>query len=191
METLTFWVRSHRKFIWLISSGFILGVGLLFISGLLNFGNSTSNLKTPSPSTDLQKALPLATEPVNVNMPARNVYTLVCETTDQKPTEFFIACADGNTGLTKIKWKTWTALSATGSGKYFSNDCKPDCANGYFHYAPVGISIDRPVEIKSRIFLTRVTYREIDSNGNKVADGPNGSWDALAQYQEMQGPKLD
>jgi hypothetical protein len=122
---------------------------------------------------------------------AKNIFTFNCETIEQKPSEFFTACADGNTGLTKITWKIWTAVSANGFGYYFSNDCNPDCADGHFHYKKVAILLGKPIKIKNRIFLTKVTFQEINSKGNRVSAGANGSWDALAQYREMQGPKLN
>jgi hypothetical protein len=44
-----------------------------------------------------------------------------------------------------ITWLSWTATRATGTGAVWLDDCKPDCAEGTFHSAPVKLTAFRPV----------------------------------------------
>lgn len=95
----------------------------------------------------------------------KDVYTFVCEIAkQQKPEMIFFACADGNTGIGKIKWNTWTAAGATGVGEYFENDCDPDCASGKFHFTKVKLALDKPVGIKGKVHLSHLTYSALDSS---------------------------
>jgi hypothetical protein len=52
------------------------------------------------------------------------------------PSTFVITCADGNTGVRALHWTSWTPKLASGYGTFWENDCKPDCAQGHFHYYP-------------------------------------------------------
>lgn len=48
-----------------------------------------------------------------------------------KPKEIVLACGDGNTFVSKIRWKKWTSTTATGVGTLTWNTCLPDnCAAG-------------------------------------------------------------
>lgn len=48
-----------------------------------------------------------------------------------KPKEIVLACGDGNTFVSKIRWKKWTSNTATGVGTLTWNTCLPDnCAAG-------------------------------------------------------------
>ena len=43
-----------------------------------------------------------------------------------------------------LKWQSWTATGATGSGADWIDDCKPNCANGTFKAHPVKVAAFRP-----------------------------------------------
>lgn len=53
-----------------------------------------------------------------------------------KPSQYVLACGDGNAGLRGLHWTSWTPQLASGYGTYYVNDCKPYCAAGHFHYYP-------------------------------------------------------
>jgi hypothetical protein len=48
-----------------------------------------------------------------------------------KPKEIILACGDGNTFVSKIKWNKWNSNTATGTGTLRWNTCLPQtCAGG-------------------------------------------------------------
>lgn len=61
-----------------------------------------------------------------------------------RPGTFLIACGDGNSILTALRWSAWKPKFATGSGLNVLNDCRPYCAAGTFHSYPVAVRLDRP-----------------------------------------------
>lgn len=63
-----------------------------------------------------------------------------------EPTEIVMACADNGFGIGELRWATWTANSATGSGTTWYKDCKPDCADGKIVQTPnVHVTLTQPV----------------------------------------------
>ncbi|MCS0602681.1 hypothetical protein NX794_15890 [Streptomyces sp. LP11] len=63
---------------------------------------------------------------------------------DVRPTDFILACGDGNSRLSGLQWKQWGADGATATGVNMVNDCKPYCAAGHFRYYQVSVRLDRP-----------------------------------------------
>ncbi|MEU9387903.1 hypothetical protein AB0D38_46395 [Streptomyces sp. NPDC048279] len=61
-----------------------------------------------------------------------------------RPTDFMLACGDGNSLLTGIRWTQWNDNTAVGHGVNVVNDCKPYCAAGTFRKYPVTVRLDRP-----------------------------------------------
>ena len=117
--------------------------------------------------------------------PASKVWTYNCEYEDQKPTELLEYCADGNGGIAKIKWRTWSSEGAEGTGVYFRNNCEPDCASGKFSYTDVVVYLDGQVKAKGRVHLTALSYQEIDKTGQVVDGGISGGWDVSEMYRMM------
>lgn len=70
-----------------------------------------------------------------------------------RPTDFILACGDGNSRLAALHWSTWGAGSATAEGVNIVNDCKPYCAAGRFHSYPVVVRLDRAQPWKKRPHL--------------------------------------
>ncbi|MEV7234964.1 hypothetical protein AB0N06_13595 [Streptomyces sp. NPDC051020] len=60
-----------------------------------------------------------------------------------RPNEFLIACGDGNSILTALRWSDWKPNFAAGRGLNVVNDCQPFCAAGTFHPYPVTVRLDR------------------------------------------------
>jgi hypothetical protein len=52
------------------------------------------------------------------------------------PSTFIITCADAGIGVRDLHWTSWTPKLASGYGTFWENDCKPNCAEGHFHYYP-------------------------------------------------------
>ncbi|MET7982003.1 MULTISPECIES: hypothetical protein [unclassified Streptomyces] len=61
---------------------------------------------------------------------------------DVRPTDFILACGDGNSRLTSLHWSHWNQHSAVAQGVNLVNDCKPYCAAGKFHSYPVVVVLD-------------------------------------------------
>ncbi|MEU6095116.1 hypothetical protein [Streptomyces sp. NPDC047079] len=61
-----------------------------------------------------------------------------------RPADFLLACGDGNSSLSSLRWSHWDPGSATASGVNVVNDCKPYCAAGRFHAYPVIVRLDHP-----------------------------------------------
>ncbi|MEU6194701.1 hypothetical protein [Streptomyces sp. NPDC047061] len=61
-----------------------------------------------------------------------------------RPTDFLLACGDGNSILTGMHWTQWNDRTAVAQGVNVVNDCKPYCAAGKFHKYPVTVRLDRP-----------------------------------------------
>jgi hypothetical protein len=59
-----------------------------------------------------------------------------------RPTDFMLACGDGNSRLTSLRWTSWNDNSATATGVNVVNDCKPYCAVGKFHSYQVAVRLD-------------------------------------------------
>jgi hypothetical protein len=62
-----------------------------------------------------------------------------------EPSSYVLACGDGNGGLSGMTWSSWTSSGATGTGKYYANNCEPDCVSGTFVYTPVTVVLSGPV----------------------------------------------
>ena len=60
-----------------------------------------------------------------------------------RPTNFMLACGDGNSRLASLHWTRWDARGARADGVNWVNDCKPYCAAGHFHAYPVTVRLDR------------------------------------------------
>ncbi|PKW11760.1 hypothetical protein SAMN05428944_1016 [Streptomyces sp. 1222.5] len=63
---------------------------------------------------------------------------------DYRPVDFILACGDGNSRLSGLRWKHWNAEGALAVGVNMVNDCKPYCAAGTFRYYQVTVRLDRP-----------------------------------------------
>lgn len=61
-----------------------------------------------------------------------------------RPTEYLLACGDGNNRLVDLRWDTWGTRTATAVGTDMVNDCVPYCAAGRFRAYPVTVTLSRP-----------------------------------------------
>jgi len=79
--------------------------------------------------------------------------------------------------LYHMKWSTWSATQAIGTGTYKLNDCNPGCAVGTIYPIPAVVTLSRPVQVCSalgtRWVWTKVSFRFPDGLP-KVLQGQNG-----------------
>lgn len=156
-----------------------IGLVAIMIAGALLSGISGISRAGSGQPGEYESTIPKG-DPISIEgvMP-EDVYTFVCEIPkQQKPELIYFACADGNTGIGKIEWKTWKASGATGVGQYFANDCDPDCAEGNFEFTNVKLEIDKPIGVKGKVHLTHLTYESI------APGGISGEWE-LAEFYLM------
>jgi len=75
-----------------------------------------------------------------------------------KPATIVLACGDGNASLTDLTWSSWTAVSATGRGRYVHNTCSPDCAHGTFVSASATVRLGYPIETGAGEEFAQISY---------------------------------
>ncbi|MCB5167713.1 hypothetical protein LG634_23135 [Streptomyces bambusae] len=61
-----------------------------------------------------------------------------------RPSDYLLACGDGNNRLVGLRWRTWGAERATATGTDMVNDCVPYCAAGRFRGHPVRVTLSLP-----------------------------------------------
>src|SRR4051794_23632282 len=66
-----------------------------------------------------------------------------CAKAVYKPGHYIFTCADGGAGLKHASYTWWTHKTAHGTGTYYFNDCRPDCADGTLHYQHAEFSLYR------------------------------------------------
>jgi hypothetical protein len=86
-----------------------------------------------------------------------HVMVLACTgKAEVRPSTFTIACGDGNSYLTKLKWTAWGSTAASASGIYTENNCDPYCAAGKFISSVAKVTLSRPKTFKGRRFFTNL-----------------------------------
>lgn len=71
-------------------------------------------------------------------------FAINCATTQFKPKKIVIACGDAGIWLGKLKWSSWGAMRASGTGVYNANDCTPTCSAGHIKSGPVKVTLSNP-----------------------------------------------
>jgi hypothetical protein len=122
-----------------------------------------------------------------------NVFTTECGYIDQKPENVTLTCGDGGILVREIKWDTWRASGASGSGIHSVNQCDPDCASGKRVEVPVEVRLSRLMTDGSKFYLTSFNAYSLDG---KVLDmGWTFPWEfedvILAEDGSIATPFLD
>ncbi|GAA3062339.1 hypothetical protein [Streptomyces glomeratus] len=94
-----------------------------------------------------------------------------------RPADFMIACGDGNSSLSSLRWSHWDQGSATASGVNVVNDCKPYCAAGRFHSYPVTVRLDHPQPWKKNPRVQHYTQMSL-----VYTDGRPDGFDRVVTY---------
>lgn len=89
-----------------------------------------------------------------------------------RPRTFLIACGDGNSILTALRWSAWKPTFATGRGLNVLNDCRPYCAAGKFHSYPVAVRLDRPKQWQKHPGKQHYTEMHLVYTGHKPPQMP-------------------
>jgi hypothetical protein len=62
-----------------------------------------------------------------------------CVTASSRPKLLTLACGDGNTVLSKLRWSSFGSASARATGTLEMNTCSPNCAGGKVVHYPVAV----------------------------------------------------
>jgi hypothetical protein len=89
-----------------------------------------------------------------------------------RPKEFLIACGDGNSLLTALRWSDWKPNFAAGKGLNVVNDCRPFCAAGTFHSYPVTVRLDRSEPLKKHPHQRHYTQLRLVFTDSRPAQTP-------------------
>jgi hypothetical protein len=84
-----------------------------------------------------------------------------CTDPTYKPKQIVVTCADANTVVRGITWKSYGDETAAGSGTAYVNACDPNCAAGKFQKFPATVKLSGPKDCgKDRTQFTQlvVTY---------------------------------
>ncbi|MEU6406592.1 hypothetical protein [Streptomyces sp. NPDC046985] len=84
------------------------------------------------------------TSAVRQTAPGQPVFVDCLWKPQARPDAFILACGDGNSRLSSLRWSTWNGRTAVARGVNFVNDCKPYCAAGTFRSYPVEVRLERP-----------------------------------------------
>jgi hypothetical protein len=84
-----------------------------------------------------------------------------------KPSRYTIACADGNSSLTGLRWSKWKADEGIARGTWLLNVCEPDCAAGRIGRTRVTVRVWR---LRACPALQREIYTRM-TLGTREADG--------------------
>ncbi len=105
----------------------------LGIAGLLTAGLGTASA-APAPS-----AAPPAQQ-----QPGQPVLVDCFWKAKARPDAFILACGDGNSRLSSLRWSQWDDRAAVAKGTSLVNDCRPYCAAGRFRSYPVVVRLEKP-----------------------------------------------
>lgn len=67
-----------------------------------------------------------------------------CTNPSYKPTQIIVTCADANTVLKGISWKSYGSDTASGSATANVNACDPNCAAGKLQTFPAMVKLSQP-----------------------------------------------
>lgn len=160
------------------SKGLLIAVAVVLATAttIMAFNASTAtNIILKSAQSTAQSATPTPS-PTKSYPKLSGTWTYDCEFPVQRPEEIMLTCADGGMIVTDIKWKTWTATGATGTGTYSQNMCDPNCAEGTRVDVPVTIKLSKSFQHKGRNVL-----KTLDIEATNGGDLPTGDaslrWD--------------
>jgi hypothetical protein len=73
---------------------------------------------------------------------------------------------DGTHFITHLKWSHWQSSGAQAVGRYYIDNCVPDCAGGRYHVYRVTMLLSRVVSRHGRSYFAGMTLRWTQSKVN-------------------------
>jgi hypothetical protein len=123
------------------------------------------------------------------NVKPSQVLTWDCEYPAYKPETIMIYCGDGGAYIDKVTWNSWGQEGASGTGEYYKNLCKPDCADGKIAHAPVNVRLSELTPRKGKYYLRTLDMTSL--SGKDFAWGESGEfeWDVMDFAEHMNWDK--
>ena len=155
----------------MIRSKALVGAGAVLIVAAL-----VSPLVSSAFTQESDKTVQDKPTPTKSYAKVEGVWTYDCEFPVQRPEQIMLTCADGGMIVTDIKWQSWDATGATGTGTYSQNMCEPSCAEGKRVDVPVIVNLSELFEYKGRNVLRALDIKAV--SGRELPDGnARISWD--------------
>ena len=155
----------------MIRSKALVGAGAVLITAAL-----VSPLISSAFTQESDKIVQHKPTPTKSYAKVEGVWTYDCEFPVQRPEQIMLTCADGGMIVTDIKWQSWDATGATGTGTYSQNMCEPSCAEGKRVDVPVILNLSELFEYKGRSVLQNLDVKAV--SGRELPNGTAGfTWD--------------
>jgi Flp pilus assembly protein TadG len=105
-----------------------------------------------------------------------------CTNPSYKPTQIIVTCADANTVLKGISWKSYGSDRATGSATANVNACDPNCAAGKLQTFPATVKLSQPKDCRKDV--RQFTHLVLTYSGAR----PQGASASLTEDYPCNGP---
>jgi hypothetical protein len=75
---------------------------------------------------------------------------------------------DGTHFITHLQWNRWTSSGAEAVGRYYMDDCVPDCAAGRYHVYQVTMLLSRALTRHGQSYFAGMTLRWTQAKVNQT-----------------------
>lgn len=155
---------------------------ILTLLAVLLISSCTQTVVDSSESQEVQDEFKLIEVKDRAGIAASEVLSFECELITQRPEVATPFCADFGVAIWDIKWSTWSAEGAEGTGIYKANDCDPDCASGNIFEEQVKLKMSGLHSDGSRFFLRYLNFRA--DSPLPLSNSKSGVWDVAEFYIE-------
>lgn len=162
---------------------------LLILVVLLTTSCSAEQINPSSSNENSAQTFILKEVKNHSEIDSNDIYTFTCEMIEQKPSISTPNCGDFGEAVFDIKWETWSADGAIGTGIYSLNNCEPNCADGTRLESPAKVRLSGLKTDGSRYFLTEFSYvaEKIVMTGRPKS----GGWDSSEFYVNVPDMRSD
>ena len=87
-------------------------------------------------------------------------------------------------GVPDVKWQSWDAKGATGTGTYSQNMCEPSCAEGQRDEALVNLRLSNLTEQNGKYYLRTLDISTVDGKDLAWSNTNGFEWDVM-EFAEM------
>jgi len=123
-------------------------LALLVVVGVAGCGGKdTTPLASGIPSTTAPSTTlpPITFDTTTTPVGTEATVLADCRTFQARPAEIIGACGDAGIIFSDLRWDTWQASGATGTGSVHLLLCDPACASGGAYDGPARVELGRPV----------------------------------------------
>jgi len=110
------------------------------------------------------------------------LFPVACTNPSFKPRQIIVTCADANTVLKGISWKSYGSDTASGSATANVNACDPNCAAGKLQTFPAMVKLSQPKDCRRDV--RQFTHLVLTYTGAR----PQGASASLTEDYPCHGP---